>query len=712
MTLDVSMILTGQDAGASAAIKSVAGETKKLTKATRASGDVAEKSNADATRSFKKLKASIDPVYRAELNLKKTQDLLNQSVRKGVVTQGEATRMMRQYTTATKNGAVAAGQMSRRMSSGVSQQRRIGLAVQNSSYQFADLAVQIGGGVAPSQALAMQLPQLLGGFGILGSVMGAVVAIGIPLGRALFGMGDAAADVSDDVDDAGESVSKLSGLLDNLSTKADLAGTDLTAMFGPVTGEVKTLLERLETAQFRELMHPMRQAVRDVGSDVQLMNQLFSLTEEEIRALPTDKLDEIQKLIEFNNRLFTDLAHPFDNLALAMDRIGEAQSLKDFVERLAHAHDLATQFGGPVARAVVSGIEAMAIEAGVLEQILGDAAGQGERLAAAFEHAKEESFLYSRRFADEEAVFGQSFDIDPANNHDDTPPRRTGGGGGAANTNAVKKLLDGLQSEIDLLAELNPLEQEMIRLRGQLADATDAEIEKVRELITERNLERDALDQTISRLDRLRDGARSAFDTIIDGVREGTSALDIMLNVLFDIGSKLTDVAGDSLVDALFGSKGSSDGGAVGGGLSDFFGSIFGFANGDIFDSPTMFGFGNGKLGVMGEAGKEGIMPLTHSFGEGVGASIGGIETALPLKRLNSGKLGVSIQPFAKGGTFGSYAGPVSQSSPTPAPFGRSGGGVVNNWNIQTDNPRSFAEGKATTARAGSRFMGEMGRYT
>ena len=66
-----------------------------------------------------------------------------------------------------------------------------------------------------------------------------------------------------------------------------------------------------------------------------------------------------------------------------------------------------------------------------------------------------------------------------------------------------------------------------------------------------------------------------------------------------------------------------------------------------------------GQLGVMGEAGPEAIMPLTHGMGAGVGARIGGRETTLPLARLASGKLGVALpedlgaRAFATGGAFG-----------------------------------------------------------
>jgi hypothetical protein len=71
------------------------------------------------------------------------------------------------------------------------------LGVQNAAFQAGDFAVQVGGGVDASRALAQQLPQLLGGFGVLGAVLGAVVAIAIPLREAMKGLADDGRDVTE-----------------------------------------------------------------------------------------------------------------------------------------------------------------------------------------------------------------------------------------------------------------------------------------------------------------------------------------------------------------------------------------------------------------------------------------------------------------------------------------------------------------------------------
>jgi len=82
------------------------------------------------------------------------------------------------------------------------------------------------------------------------------------------------------------------------------------------------------------------------------------------------------------------------------------------------------------------------------------------------------------------------------------------------------------------------------------------------------------------------------------------------------------------------------------------------FAAGGIVDRPTLFKFGRGQLGLMGEAGPEAILPLNAA---GAVGAIGrdGRETAMSLARLGSGKLGVKA--FAAGGVVGGVVSSLSE---------------------------------------------------
>lgn len=116
---------------------------------------------------------------------------------------------------------------SRRITTSTGRTRNMSLGVRNAAFQFQDLAVQIGSGQRASVALAQQLPQLLGGFGTLGAVLGVVVGVALPLRTAMQGL---AAD-----------------------------GQDVTKVFGtlqPVAQSISAAMETMKTAavEFAELV--------------------------------------------------------------------------------------------------------------------------------------------------------------------------------------------------------------------------------------------------------------------------------------------------------------------------------------------------------------------------------------------------------------------------------------------------------------------------
>lgn len=81
--------------------------------------------------------------------------------------------------------------------------------IQNASFQLQDIAVQLEMGTSATRALSQQLPQLLGGFGALGAVLGTVVGIGLPLAALMF-------DTSDGTDSAAEATEKYEASLRDL----------------------------------------------------------------------------------------------------------------------------------------------------------------------------------------------------------------------------------------------------------------------------------------------------------------------------------------------------------------------------------------------------------------------------------------------------------------------------------------------------------------
>jgi len=65
----------------------------------------------------------------------------------------------------------------KRMATAGGGSRRFGSQIQNASYQVQDFSVQIASGTSATVALSQQLPQLLGGFGMMGAVLGGLVSV-------------------------------------------------------------------------------------------------------------------------------------------------------------------------------------------------------------------------------------------------------------------------------------------------------------------------------------------------------------------------------------------------------------------------------------------------------------------------------------------------------------------------------------------------------
>lgn len=84
-----------------------------------------------------------------------------------------------------------------RMGQSISNNR---FAIQNAAFQVGDFATQIAAGTAASRAMALQLPQLLGGFGPIGSVIAAVAAIVSAFALTMKSSADSAADLTQELD--------------------------------------------------------------------------------------------------------------------------------------------------------------------------------------------------------------------------------------------------------------------------------------------------------------------------------------------------------------------------------------------------------------------------------------------------------------------------------------------------------------------------------
>jgi lambda family phage tail tape measure protein len=132
-----------------------------------------------------------------------------------------------------------------------------------------------------------------------------------------------------------------------------------------------------------------------------------------------------------------------------------------------------------------------------------------------------------------------------------------------------------------------------------------------------------AITQTFSRLEdsivEFTKSGRFEFAKFTQAILEDINRIIIRATIVRPLAEGILGAFGPAQASpAAAGSVGS--GGSVGPSISRgfakggaFVGGVEYFANGGLVDKPTVFGFGGGRTGVMGEAGTEAILPLRRS---------------------------------------------------------------------------------------------------
>lgn len=172
-----------------------------------------------------------------------------------------------------------------------------------------------------------------------------------------------------------------------------------------------------------------------------------------------------------------------------------------------------------------------------------------------------------------------------------TSAQRGGARATQEEVSAASRLIHSLQAELDIMRELDPVAQEMIRHREALAEATDAERAQVRALIEELHREAAEREAMQERMQFFRDLTMRTFEDLII---QGRSFQEVMAGVARMIARAALEAAlfGTGPMAALFG----GGGGGGGGGL---FGMLFGglFRRADGGPIPAYAEGGNVQVG-------------------------------------------------------------------------------------------------------------------
>lgn len=520
----------------------------------------------------------------------------------------------------------ANGQLDKGIKNSVKGFKNLGYQVQNTSYQLTDFIVQVQGGVQPMRAFSQQAPQLLAGFGAFGAAVGVAAAL-LPALWVAFRNGErAVASFKDELADVGSAASGLTETLQTLDFNSWNEGfneaTKANRQFLVSMLDIKTFMLQGEIQQAMKALRTEVEALAEPsfwdtaiaslamtgpgagGAGAAAMTAPFgdlSLKDQIIDDAVIDNIRETYEVSEETANALQDLFEQFNTGQVQLDQFtsrmieigrntkGATTEFYAFVEQLATAQNNMRLLAQAEEQRIAA---AKALETGGLLPVeekgsknkltMNDIRKETiKQLEAEVEANRKLRAVQIKQFnALEEVARGYRNALDPLHDY--------------------KVELEKIASVEDLLTDEerdNAIKQAQLKY-GIIAEEIDYVAEGFKAF-------------------------KSSFDTVVDGIADGTSSIkDVFTDMVKTLIKEFLKLAAYKGILTLLGGPNAEQGsfarifGESSGILKQAHGGVWEgglqrFANGGIVSSPTKFAHGGG-FGLMGEAGPEAILPLTR----------------------------------------------------------------------------------------------------
>lgn len=487
-------------------------------------------------------------------------------------------------------------------------------SIQNAGFQISDLIVQMEMGVPASRALGQQLPQLLGGFGPLGAVVGVATGALLTLAPALFG-------ASEETGKLDEAIQDLSASTDELILKADALrlGVDeeqvlIFQRLNELLVERSELETRLQAGGGQQVAASV--LLQSVNAEIAATELLIEKSNDAKRQLeeleaPKKGADKLAMLEAENALMRVQVEFGKESTEFALAR-AEAE-LKAFEATLSTANE-ASGLNDKLRAAFIEGQNLSSLD---IASGLGSAANEASRMADELARAASNaiSAAANANRARREAEIRLKFAGDPA-------------GQAGAMFDLQSGILQGSQ-DMGVRMQFEALRQETVDNAAATAEA-QAALASFNQTMRSSGTAAAKVDQEVAKLTETFD----PFQKVVEGVAgtiesELNSAFASVLDGTKTLGEALLDFASNVLAQVakdLFAQQFSKP---IAAGIAGIFsekGNVFNsagvtpFANGGVVSGPTIFPFANG-VGLMGEAGPEAIMPLARGADGKLGVS-------------------------------------------------------------------------------------------
>jgi lambda family phage tail tape measure protein len=545
---------------------------------------------------------------------------------------------------------------------------KTGQSVQNASFQIADFATQVNGGAGVTRALSQQLPQLLGGFGALGAVAGAAVAILVPLGAAMLNFKDYTKITADALEEMAKQQEIVNTPLAELSEKYGNLGLQIRRVadgLAQMNAEraTRALMDQAEAALnasaantfYVRFLDAMKQSWNELAADAKVAGDaiLGAVGNTDLYTQQENNLSKFRNDFGLSSEAVKEFGRQYLDIqdALKSGRFEQAANLTvQFKTQLALASDTIRDQLEPVLEslqtklvqvgqaAVVSGLQVNDLAKTDFgntntpgETTISKVGGSDSQAAKDAAKAAKKALAEAAAAAKKAATDFQTF-IDGVD-RGVTPLQRL-----------QETLMNATENFRRFREQMTPQQVAdytayIVDLNKKIEEATFKEnwdeMAKGIKVATEQMAPLQEAIQNVgdSIQSSFVDGLSGAFTAFIEGTKSAQDAFkEFAVNFLKEITAMIIK---SLILYALQMALGAAGGSNAWGSIMQSIGGVYGkggafnrgrevnaFANGGVVSSPTLFPMAGGQTGLMGEAGPEAIVPLTRRGGKlGVGAS-------------------------------------------------------------------------------------------
>ncbi|WP_306111337.1 MULTISPECIES: hypothetical protein [unclassified Roseovarius] len=427
--------------------------------------------------------------------------------------------------------------------------------IQNTAFQVGDFATQVGAGTSASIALGQQLPQLLGGFGALGAVLGAVVAVGVPLAASFVNIADSAGEAAERLKEVRETAAALT--------------SEIRALSLGISEDELTLADNV-TQKRRELLRVENEIANSRAGQQGLLNNKIGPAQEALAAAQ-EELKTFREQVAEQERLSTIVAETANQERLL------GQQMQFTAEHAAEAEAMAGLLRDGISAATIDGMRlagldlASGIDAGAAAAArLADALGIAYNRAVAIQGMSVVEAMGQNMPGgnggpqgpagllpqDPSTPFPSGGQVVNAGMFTGSPGSRGGSGGSTGGVSQINQVSEAYKR---LIATLDPLARaslDLAQAQDTISAAQAAGIITAEEAARAYGMAQEEYDEMIGRaeestrgLDDAAGAAQDAFDRLFDSIIEGGADAG---DILRDLGNQLIKFGFKDLLGGAF----------------------------------------------------------------------------------------------------------------------------------------------------------------